>query len=103
MSYQTNPNGTLSSYLISNGTIWGSSFAFKLSEPSFLTWRQNIEIGEYWLKFHFKNSKEIRLIVSELGLEEILNSTYEIEQFEIIENENGDKYVLERNERKTKQ
>ena len=54
--------------------VQGRSFCFPLTQVCFVTWRLNDETGHYWLKFHFNSSKEIRVKVSLVEVNEILTA-----------------------------
>lgn len=54
--------------------IHGGSYAIKVSQIDFITWKKNFETGEYWVKFHTLSGKEIRLRVELLELNDILQT-----------------------------
>ena len=47
-----------------NPVIHGGSYAVKVKNVDFLTWKKNHETGNYWAKFHTKSGKEIRLKIN---------------------------------------
>lgn len=55
--------------------IHGGSYAIKVANIDFLTWKKNHETGEYWAKLHTISGKEIRMKVSFEGLNELLSIT----------------------------
>ena len=66
--------GYYSAYTISNDVIHGGSYAINLDNIDFITWKKNFETGEFWVKFHTNSSKEIRLKVTLVELNEILQA-----------------------------
>ena len=55
--------------------IHGGSYAIKVANIDFLTWKKNHETGEYWAKLHTVSGKEIRMKVSFEGLNDLLSIT----------------------------
>ena len=64
--------GYYNAYTISNDVIHGGSYAINFDNIDFITWRKNFETGEFWVKFHTNSGKEIRLKVTLLELNDIL-------------------------------
>ena len=60
-------------FKIENGIIHGTSYAVKIEEIEFFSWRFNDETGEYWIKFHVPSGKEVRIKVSEEELRDIVD------------------------------
>ncbi len=52
--------------------IHGASFAMPFSNVDFITWRQNVDTKEYWMKLHTMSGKEIRIQASYEELNDIL-------------------------------
>tara|TARA_R110002051_G_scaffold260800_2_gene320591 strand:- start:3931 stop:4209 length:279 start_codon:yes stop_codon:yes gene_type:complete len=80
---------------ITDKIIHGNSFAIYIPEIEFLTWKQNNETDEYWLKFHTPSSKEIRIKVSLEHLNLILGEWAILKGNDIYPNVNGDDNELE--------
>ena len=64
--------GYYNAYTISNDVIHGGSYAINFDYIDFITWKKNFETGEFWVKFHTNSGKEIRLKVTLLELNDIL-------------------------------
>ena len=60
-------------YNLENGIVHGATYAVKLDDIEFFTWRYNEESGQYWIKFHVPSGKEVRIKVSENELREIVD------------------------------
>ena len=55
--------------------IHGGSYSIPVSNVDFVTWKKNLETGEFWVKLHTMSCKEIRLRVNFNELNEILKIT----------------------------
>ncbi len=66
--------GYYQTYKIADDVIHGGSFAIHISNIDFITWKRNFETGEFWVKLHTNSSKEIRLKVTLLELNDILQT-----------------------------
>lgn len=84
---------------ISDRIIHGNTFAIKLKEIEFMTWKLNTDTGNYWLKFHTPSSKEIRIKVSIDHLNLILGEWSMQKGNSIYINMNGDEDELDEQER----
>ena len=64
---------TITSYADDDDIIHGQSYAIRVSNIDFVTWKPNNELkNEIWMKLHTKSGKEIRVKVDKDGLNEIL-------------------------------
>ena len=66
--------------------IHGGSYSIPVSNVDFVTWKKNLETGEFWVKLHTMSGKEIRLRVNFNELNEILKITGNT----LVEYKNGD-------------
>ena len=57
-----------------------------MSNVDFVTWKKNVETGEFWVKLHTLSGKEIRLRVNFKELNEVLRVTGN----SLVEYKNGD-------------
>ena len=55
-----------------NSTIHGGSYAIRMSNIDFVTWKKNFETGEFWVKLHASSGKEIRLKITKEELNDII-------------------------------
>jgi len=55
-----------------NTVIHGGSYSIPAKNVDFVTWKKNMETGEYWSKIHTISGKEIRLRVSYDELNQLL-------------------------------
>ena len=76
----------ISAYSEGDSVIHGGSYSVPVRNIDFVTWKKNIERGEFWVKLHTMSGKEIRLKVSYDNLNEILR----ICGNELVHYENGD-------------
>lgn len=54
--------------------IHGGSYSIPTRNVDFVTWKKNIETGEYWAKLHTASGKEVRLKVTFEELNRLLQS-----------------------------
>jgi len=47
-----------------HAVIHGGSYSIPTKNVDFVTWKKNIETGEYWAKLHTSSGKEVRLKVN---------------------------------------
>ena len=66
--------------------IHGGSDSIPVSNVDFVTWKKNVETGEFWVKLHTLSGKEIRLRVNFKELNEVLRVTGN----SLVEYKNGD-------------
>jgi hypothetical protein len=66
--------GYYNAYTSTNDVIHGGSYAINLDNIDFITWKKNYETGEFWVKFHTNSGKEIRLKVTLVELNDILQA-----------------------------
>jgi|TARA_B100000035_G_C20905078_1_gene511266 hypothetical protein len=86
----------ITSYADDDDIIHGQSYAIRVSNIDFVTWKPNNELrNEIWMKLHTKSGKEIRVKVDREGLNEILATVgNDLVQFE-DNNRNRNEYELE--------
>tara|TARA_R100000152_G_C6671413_1_gene107645 strand:+ start:371 stop:658 length:288 start_codon:yes stop_codon:yes gene_type:complete len=77
---------TISGTEADNSVIHGGSYSIPVSNVDFVTWKKNVETGEFWVKLHTLSGKEIRLRVNFKELNEILRVTGN----SLVEYKNGD-------------
>ena len=53
-------------------TIHGGSYAVKMYNIDFVTWKKNFETGDFWVKLHTLSGKEVRLKITKEELNEIV-------------------------------
>ena len=85
---------TITSYADDDDIIHGQSYAIRVSNIDFVTWKPNNELkNEIWMKLHTKSGKEKRVKEDKDGLNEILATVgNDLVQFE---NRNRNEYELE--------
>lgn len=66
--------GYYGAYTITDDVIYGGSYAIKMANIDFITWKKNHETGEFWVKFHSMSGKEIRLKITHGELNEVLQT-----------------------------
>jgi hypothetical protein len=69
-----------------SSVIHGGSYSIPVSNVDFVTWKKNVETGEFWVKLHTLSGKEIRLRVNFKELNEVLRVTGN----SLVEYKNGD-------------
>jgi len=91
---------SITSYANDDEIIHGQSYAIRVSNIDFVTWKPNNEIrSEIWMKLHTKSGKEIRVKVDIDGLNEILATVgNDLVQFKEI-NKSRNKNELEQGKR----
>jgi len=57
-----------------HAVIHGGSYSIPSTNVDFVTWKKNIETGEYWAKLHTMSGKEVRLKVDHDELNRLLKT-----------------------------